>query len=524
MRPWTRRTFLKGAAGGLGMVCVPTFLLNTGKAFAAPAGTLGSTVADNLNQTYFAESFGVDEAVIRRALKAAMAKGGEFADLYFQHSVGNYLGLEDGEVNRAYSSVDLGVGVRVVVGDQTGFAFTEDLSPDSIVKAAQTAASIANGQAGRAPEAFKVAGHANYYPIETAWTDVGVDRKIPFLETINEKIFAKDQRVRKANLRFSDSTGRIMVVTSDGLAVEDYQPQSSIGASVVAEQNGRRERGGFNLAGRDDINHYTDATVQEIADNAVDRTVRLFEAVTPPAGEMTVVLGAGDSGILLHEAIGHGMEADFNRKGVSIYSEMIGRPVANKNVTVIDSGTNPNKRGSINIDDEGNPSEHTVLVENGILRTYLHDRISAKHYGVEPTGSGRRQSFRHSVMPRMRNTYMENGPNTREEIIKSVDKGIFCQDFSNGQVEIGAGDFSFYVSSGYLIEGGELTKPIKDVNIIGNGPKALEQVSMVGDDLKISIGGWTCGKNGQSVPVSQGLPTVRIDGSVTVGGVDGTRS
>jgi TldD protein len=215
------------------------------------------------------------------------------------------------------------------------------------------------------------------------------------------------------------------------------------------------------------------------------------------------------------------MEADFNRKGISIYADMIGRKVANEHVTVVDNGTNPNKRGSINVDDEGNPSERTVLVENGILRSYLHDKISAKHYGVEPTGSGRRQSFRHSVMPRMRNTYMENGPYTAEEIIASVDRGIYCSDFTNGQVEIGAGDFSFYVSSGYLIEGGKLTAPIKDVNLIGNGPKALEHVSMVGNDLKISIGGWTCGKNGQSVPVSQGLPTVRIDGSVTVGGVDG---
>jgi TldD protein len=239
---------------------------------------------------------------------------------------------------------------------------------------------------------------------------------------------------------------------------------------------------------------------------------------------MVVVLAGGDAGILLHEAIGHGMEADFNRKGISIYADMVGRQVANKDITIVDNGMNPHKRGSINIDDEGNETERTVLVENGILRTYLHDRISAKHYGVEPTGSGRRQSFRHSVMPRMRNTYMENGPYDPKEIIKSVDRGVYCVNFTNGQVEIGAGDFSFYVSSGHLIENGELTSPIKDVNIIGNGPKALEKVSMVGNDLQISVGGWTCGKNGQRVPVSQGLPTVRIDESVTVGGVNAARS
>jgi TldD protein len=303
--------------------------------------------------------------------------------------------------------------------------------------------------------------------------------------------------------------------------VEDYQPQSQIRAGVVAEQNGRRERNGFNLAGRRDIGSYTADAVQQIVDESVARTVRLFEAITPPAGEMAVVLAAGDSGILLHEAIGHGMEADFNRKGISIYADMVNRRIANENVTIVDNATNPFKRGSINVDDEGTPGERTVLVENGILRTYMHDRISAKHYNVPLTGSGRRESFRNTVMPRMRNTYMESGPHDPQEIIKSVDRGVYCQDFTNGQVEIGAGDFSFYVSSGYMIENGKLTSPIKDVNLIGNGPKALENVSLVGNDLAISVGGWTCGKNGQSVPVSQGLPTVRVDSSITVGGVTG---
>jgi TldD protein len=520
-----RRTFLQRSAAGLGMVVVPAYLWKTGKAFAVPGGTVGATAAENLNSTYFAKNFGIDESIVRSAMEAAMAKGGEFADLYFQHSVGSFLMLEDGDVNRAYTSVDLGVGVRVVIGDQTGFAFTEELTKESIMKAAETASSIANGPAGKVPESFKIAGHDNYYPIETAWEDVGADRKIPFLERINTRIFDKDKRVIKANIRFNDSTGRILVVSSDGLAVEDYQPQSSIGASVVAEQDGRRERNFYNLAGRRDIHSYTDESVAEIADVAVERTMRLFEAVTPPAGEMVVVLSPGDSGILLHEAIGHGMEADFNRKGISIYADMINRKVANEHITIVDNGMNPHKRGSINVDDEGNNTERTVLVENGILRTYMHDRISSKHYGVEPTGSGRRQSFRHSVMPRMRNTYMENGPHDPKEIIKSVDKGVYCENFTNGQVEIGAGDFSFYVSSGYLIEGGELTSPIKDVNLIGNGPKALEQVSMVGNDFQISVGGWVCGKNGQRVPVSLGLPTVRIDRSVTVGGVNrGQRS
>ncbi|MCA9729358.1 MAG: TldD/PmbA family protein, partial [Candidatus Eisenbacteria bacterium] len=400
-------------------------------------------------------------------------------------------------------------------------AFTEELTPESIVDAAKTAASIANGSARRAPDSYRVAGHANYYPIETAWDEVGVDRKIPFLDKINERIWQLDNRVQKASVHFSDVTGRILVVTSDGVAVEDYQPGSYLAASVVAEQNGRRERNSFDLAGRRDINSFGDDSIEQIATNAVARTVRLFEAIKPPAGEMPVVLAAGGAGILLHEAIGHGMEADFNRKGISIYADMIGRQVANPNVTVVDNGTLDGIRGSINVDDEGNPSERTVLVENGILRSYLHDRISAQHYGVASTGSGRRESFQYRPMPRMRNTYMESGPHTPEEIIQSVQRGVYCETFTNGQVQIGAGDFSFYVSAGYLIEDGKLTAPIKDVNLIGNGPKALEAISMVGNDLTLAVGGWTCGKSGQSVPVGQGMPTVRIDGTVTVGGTEG---
>jgi TldD protein len=250
---------------------------------------------------------------------------------------------------------------------------------------------------------------------------------------------------------------------------------------------------------------------------AVDRTMILFDAVQAPAGEMPVVLGAGASGILLHEAIGHGMEADFNRKGTSIYADKIGKKVAQPFVNIVDEGTQEGARGSINIDDEGNAAGRTNLVENGVLTTYLHDTISAKHYGVKPTGNGRRESYQYAPLPRMRSTYMLPGPHKKEEIIASVKKGLYCSNFTNGQVQIGAGDFTFYVKNGYLIEDGKLTRPIKDVNIIGNGPKVLEQIDMVADDLTIDQGGWTCGKDGQSVPVSQGIPTVRV-ASITVGG------
>jgi TldD protein len=271
------------------------------------------------------------------------------------------------------------------------------------------------------------------------------------------------------------------------------------------------------VAARSGLEFYSKDRLDRMVREAVARTTILFEAVTPPPGEMPVVLGAGSSGILLHEAIGHGMEADFNRKAVSIYADKIGKPVAKPFVNIVDDGTIDFARGAINVDDEGNPPQKTMLVEGGTLTTYLHDAISASHYKVRPTGSGRRESYRHVPMPRMRATYMLPGPHKREEIIASVKKGIFCDYFSNGQVQIGAGDFTFYVKNGYLIEDGKLTRPIKDVNIIGNGPKVLEQVDMVGDDLKMDEGGWTCGKNGQGVPVSLGMPTCRV-ASITVGG------
>jgi TldD protein len=287
--------------------------------------------------------------------------------------------------------------------------------------------------------------------------------------------------------------------------------------SCVAEHNGRREMNGYNVAGRRGVDFYSADLVGRVVKEAVSRTTVLFDAVPAPTGEMPVVLAAGSSGILLHEAIGHGMEADFNRKGTSIYSDKIGKPIAKPFVNIVDDATPLHARGAINVDDEGNQAGVTTLVDKGILTTYLHDSISAKHYGLKPTGNGRRESYQHAPMPRMRATYMLPGPHEHDEIVASVKNGIYCKAFSNGEVNIGAGDFTFYVKNGFLIENGKLTRPIKDVNIIGNGPKVLEKVDMVGKDLVIDEGGWTCGKNGQGVPVSQGIPTVRV-ASITVGG------
>ncbi len=464
------------------------------------------------------ERFGVTERMIREALAVALSRGGEFADLFFQHAVTSDLGLEDGEVNRAHASVSLGVGVRVVRGDQTGYGYSEDLTLAALLECARTAAAIADGPARATPTAFHVGtARPDRYPLRRAWEQVTPEERRPLLAGLNARAFAADPRIRKVNLRLRSEDSTILVADSKGRLAEDRQPMTVLSLSVMAEQDGRREQNGYNVAGRAGFEFYTPDRLDRLVRQAVDRTTILFEAGPPPAGELPVVLAAGSSGILLHEAIGHGMEADFNRKGTSIYADKLGKPVAQPFVNIVDDATLPGARGTINVDDEGNDAGRTVLVEDGVLTSYLHDEISARHYGVAPTGNGRRQSYRHPPLPRMRSTYMLPGPHDPAEIIASVKRGLYCQNFSNGQVNIGAGDFTFYVKNGFLIEDGKLTRPVKDVNVIGNGPKALERVDMVGDDLEIDEGGWTCGKDGQSVPVSQGLPTVRVS-SLTVGG------
>jgi TldD protein len=484
--------------------------------FVSGCATLASQ-SDKLGVTYFSR-FGVDERMINEALAVALSRGADGADIYFEHTVRNGLALEDGAVNRAYSTVELGVGVRVVKGDQTGYGYTEELTLESLKRCAETAAAVADGPSRQAPGRYNIETRLpQRYPVHTRWDAVGVDSKLPLLDRLNAATFAADKRVKKVSVNFNDESKVILLATSDGLIVEDAQPMTILGLNCVAEDNGRRETNGYNVAGRSGMELYSDDRMSRIVNEAVARTTILFEAIQPPAGEMQVVLGAGSSGILLHEAIGHGMEADFNRKGVSIYSDKINKPIAKPFVNVVDDGTLDHQRGTINVDDEGNAPQKTMLVDGGVLATYLHDAISAKHYKVKPTGSGRRESYRYAPMPRMRSTYMLPGPHKREEIIASVKKGIYCDNFSNGQVQIGAGDFTFYVKNGYLIEDGKLTRPIKDVNIIGNGPKVLEQIDMVADDLKIDEGGWTCGKDGQGVPVSQGMPTVRV-AALTVGG------
>jgi TldD protein len=468
---------------------------------------------------YFQKEFGITESLWKKTLEKALAKGGDYADLYFEHTINNYLILEDGKVNRAYTDISLGVGIRTVKDDQVGYGFTQELDEKSILAAAATAASIASSGKGPAIKSFTKLQTANYYPIDKLLTEVPVESKLPIVYALNEKCFSLASNIIKVNVSYMDQQKRITVVTSDGVVAEDILPRNYLSVSVLAEKDGKKERAGHNLGGRKSFSFYTTDVVNKIAEEAVSNVQILFEAVQPPAGEIPVVLGTGVTGILLHEAIGHGMEADFNRKKISTYSDMIGKKVAEPEVTILDDATNIGLPGAINFDDEGTPGQKTVLVDKGILSSFMHDKISAKHYKLKSTGNGRRESYQHYVMPRMRNTYMLSGSSDPDEIIKSVDKGIYVEKVSNGQVQIGEGDFAFYVSQGRLIENGKKTVPIKDINIMGNGPKMLANVIMVGNDLKMSeSGGGQCGKNGQGVPVGFGMPTLLVK-SMTVGGV-----
>lgn len=478
--------------------------------------TSGAQAADPLHYALF----GIDEAALATVMGAAMGRGADYADLYFQQSRGSSISMEDGIISRASSSVDRGVGIRAVVGDQTGYAYSEDLDLDSMCEAARTAASIAAGGGGVPPKAFKTREDHNLYPLDESWGSVEVSRKLPLLQGLDKRTRAAEPAITKVGVTWRDVESRILVVNSLGEVRADYRPMVTLVLQVTAEKNGEVQTGVASRAGRYGMDEHTPEFLDGICREAIDKTMILYDARKPPAGEMPVVLTAGAAGILLHEAIGHGMEADANRKGASVFATMMDKKVAEECVTIVDSALHPHARGAVNFDDEGSDVERTVLVEDGTLRSYLHDRLSAKHYGLdESTGSGRRQSFRHSPIPRMRCTYMENGPHKRQEIIESVKNGIIAETFTNGQVAIGAGDFTFYVKNGWLIEDGKVTAPIKDVNIIGNGPEALGKITMVADDLVIDPGGWTCGKEGQSVPVSQGLPTTLVS-QLTVGGED----
>ncbi len=503
-----RRNFIKTSGMvAAGSVILPPFVQSCQNA------QISNTVKSYLDH------FEVSTEMLQKVIATAMSKGGDYADLFFEHKTLNNLGLEDGKVNRAYSNIDFGVGIRVLKGDQTGFAYSENITLPDMLNAAKMAANIANSNASFNAGAVNEKKPANYYNISKKWNDVSVKDKVPFVQKINDKVFAMDDKVIKVNAFLNDETSYTLFYNSEGRLTYDYLPMVSFGVVCIMQKGEQIEnsyaarsfRKGFEWLGND--------IIDELSNEVINRTNLLFEATKPKAGEMPVVMGAGGSGILLHEAIGHTFEADFNRKGTSIFSDKMGKKVAESFINIIDDGTLEGNRGSINIDDEGNEVQKTYMVKDGVLNSYLHDKISANYYGVAPTGNGRRESFRYIPIPRMRATYMEAGQSSKDDIISNIDYGVYVDNFSNGQVQIGAGDFTFFVKSGYLIEKGKLTQPIKDINIIGNGPQALADISMAANDYLMDNGTWTCGKNGQSVPVTCGLPTVLVK-KLTVGGTN----
>ena len=507
-----RRNFLKsGGMALLGSLAVPSLTFGNQK------GALGG--GDKKAGTALAmEHFGVSREDLKKTLAAALEKGGNYADLFFEHTFDNSVSLRDGAVNRTGSNISFGMGVRVLAGDQTGYAFIENITPQEMLKAARTAARIASGLKKTNPVSLTEKPiRKNYYAIASPWEGITLKEKMPYLQKLNDKIFSLDKRVQKVSASLSDSTSHIFFCNSDGVMYYDYRPMVSLGAVCIMEENGKIENNYAARSYRKGYEFLTDDVIDVIAREAVETTALLFKAVKPKGGELPVVMGAGGSGILLHEAIGHAFEADFNRKNTSIFSDQLNKKICNEHINIVDDGTITFNRGAVNIDDEGTEGQKTYIVREGVLTSYLHDRISAKHYGIAPTGNGRRESFRNMPIPRMRVTYMEAGNMKEADIISSVKKGVFVNQFTNGQVQIGAGDFTFFVKSGYLIEDGKLTQPIKDINIIGNGPKALADITMVGNNLQLDNGTWTCGKDGQSCPVTQGMPSALVS-KLTVGG------
>jgi TldD protein len=461
---------------------------------------------------------GLDDTRVDRVLGEVMGHAVDAADVYFQLAREESWALEDGIVKEGSASIEQGVGVRALAGDKTGFAYSDELMLPALVEAGRAARAIARHGATHAPTALRVANpHDLYRPIDPVIT-LADDDKVAWLERVDRETRRFDPRIVQVMASLAAEHEVVLVATSDGTLAADVRPLVRFNVSVIAEQNGRREQGYAGAGGRYSLAELVAGDRPlKLAREAARQALVNLEAVPAPAGTMTVVLGPGWPGVLLHEAIGHGLEGDFNRKGTSAFSNRIGEKVASPGVTVVDDGTLAQRRGSLNIDDEGTPTQCTTLIEDGVLRGYLQDKLNARLMGTRSTGNGRRQSFAHLTMPRMTNTYMRPGPFAPDEIIRSVPKGIYAVNFGGGQVDIVSGRFVFSASEAYLIENGVIGAPIKGATLIGNGPDVLTRVAMVGSDLKLDEGVGTCGKDGQSVPVGVGQPTLRIDG-LTVGG------
>ena len=474
------------------------------------------------DKAYYFNTFQVDQTILDRLVAEGLRSGGSYCDLFFENTAYGNLLLKDGAVSSGGTHVDFGVGVRVLCGEKTGYAYSESTSWADMCECARAAAQIADKPVevspfgSRNPSRGEPNPSADRYPEKQSWLGVPMSAFLPFLQKLEADIKRRDSRIVKVIVNLAFQVSDILMYNSSRELKWDTRPMGSVAVTAIFQQGDKIENKSTSRSFRCGVEMLSDALIADMAADVVKGIDARFDARRPKGGQMPVVMGAGASGILLHEAMGHAFEADFNRKGTSIFADKMGRQICPKGINILDDGTIAGNRGSLNFDDEGIPGQKTYMVEDGVLTSYLHDRISAAHYGVKPTGNGRRESFRYAPIPRMRATYMESGSAKADDLVASVQKGIFVDEFSNGQVQIGEGDFTFYVKAGWLIEGGRLTMPVKDINIIGNGPAALADMQGVADDLIVDPGAWTCGKE-QSVPVSCGIPTVLI-GKLTVGG------
>ncbi|HYL93248.1 MAG TPA: metalloprotease TldD [Alphaproteobacteria bacterium] len=470
------------------------------------------------HQNLFFQRFGITQIDLQRYLAEALSAGGDYADLYFEYVTSTSIGVDESIVKSASQSISAGCGVRVLAGERTGYAHTDDLAPAKILRAARTAALIARGPATQPIQSFSE-GHAHQlYQVSSPSVDAEITTKLDLVMRADRAARAYDPRIIQVQASYLDELRQILVVGSDGTFATDTQPLARMNVRCIAKAADSPVRGSSGGGGRVGIDFFlTQKTPESFARESARQAIIQLDAREAPAGEMEVVLGPGWPGILLHEAIGHGLEADFNRKGTSAFSGMMGKRVASDKCTVVDNGTLPSRRGSLNVDDEGSPTQHTVLIEKGILKGYMSDKLSSRLTGMPDTGNGRRESYAHIPMPRMTNTYMLAGTDSPEDILRSVKHGVYAVNFGGGQVDITNGKFVFSTSEAYLIEDGQVTAPLKNCTLIGNGPDALTKVSMVGHDLKLDEGVGTCGKEGQSVPVGVGIPTIKID-RITVGG------
>src|SRR5437763_2745420 len=467
---------------------------------------------------FFFQHYGVTENDLERYLGAALSAGGDSAGLWFGYRTSASSGVDGSTVKSASQGISAGCGVRVGSGERTGYAYTDDLAPARILHAARTAALIARGPAQQPVQGFKENQNRELYQVTSPSVDAEITGKLDLVMRADKAARAYDPRIVQVRGIYADELRQIMVVGSDGTFASDVQHLARMTIACIAKSGNNSARGMGGGGSRIGMDYFlTEKTPEHFAHEATRQALIQLDAREAPAGEMEVVLGPGWPGILLHEAIGHGLEADFNRKGTSAFTGMLGRRVASDKCTVVDNGTLPSRRGSINVDDEGSPTQETVLIENGILKGYLSDKLSSRLTGMPDTGNGRRESYEHIPMPRMTNTYMLAGNDAPEDIIRSVKRGVYAVNFGGGQVDITNGKFVFSTSEAYMIENGQVTAPLKNCTLIGNGPDALTKVSMVGNDLQLDEGVGTCVKDGQSVPVGVGIPTIKLD-SMTVGG------